>query len=134
MSDVVAKPPPKRACDACRVRKVRCSGERPCAGCLNINVDCTFVTTQSAKRGPRNLRAKTIQQIQQASRRAGEDVQTYDSDEGTGGSVIGIDGGNELGVEVSPLEIPLPPMIATPPVENPPLYRLEVNCRLEGLG
>ncbi|KND92748.1 hypothetical protein TOPH_02782 [Tolypocladium ophioglossoides CBS 100239] len=31
-----------RACDACRVRKVRCSGDRPCAQCAHLSLACAF--------------------------------------------------------------------------------------------
>ncbi|KAL2133059.1 hypothetical protein VTI74DRAFT_2963 [Chaetomium olivicolor] len=31
-----------RACNACRVRKVRCSGEEPCAQCAHLNLACVF--------------------------------------------------------------------------------------------
>ncbi|KAK3327989.1 NADP-dependent oxidoreductase domain-containing protein [Cercophora scortea] len=44
-----------RSCDACRIRKVKCT----------VGIDCTFNKTQSA-RGPRTLRARTLQQIQEA--------------------------------------------------------------------
>lgn len=67
MSDVSSKVPTKRACDACKVRKVRCyvanESTASCAGCLAINTPCTFNTQQGVRRGPRKLREKTILQI-----------------------------------------------------------------------
>jgi hypothetical protein len=51
-----------RACDGCKIRKVRCTEEPPCARCSSIGIACTFNKRQ-ATRGPRSLRAKTLQQI-----------------------------------------------------------------------
>ncbi|CCH60205.1 hypothetical protein TBLA_0C04050 [Henningerozyma blattae CBS 6284] len=31
-----------KACDNCRRRKIKCSGERPCAGCKTYNCECIF--------------------------------------------------------------------------------------------
>lgn len=52
----------KRACDACKIRKVKCSETSPCRGCVASGIECTFKRLQ-ATRGPRSLRAKTIQKI-----------------------------------------------------------------------
>lgn len=52
----------KRACDPCKVRKIKCSGVPPCNGCLSANVDCTFNKAQ-ATRGPKHLRARTFERI-----------------------------------------------------------------------
>ncbi|KAK3685684.1 fungal-specific transcription factor [Podospora appendiculata] len=54
-----------RSCDACKIRKVKCSEAPPCTRCVAVGLDCTFNKTQSA-RGPRTLRARTLQQIQEA--------------------------------------------------------------------
>ncbi|KAK0745640.1 hypothetical protein B0T18DRAFT_326731 [Schizothecium vesticola] len=54
-----------RSCDACKIRKVRCTEGLPCERCTAIGIECTFNKTQST-RGPRSLRAKTIQQIREA--------------------------------------------------------------------
>lgn len=51
-----------RACDACKVRKVRCSEVPPCTRCASIGIACTFNKRQ-ATRGPRSLRAKTLAEI-----------------------------------------------------------------------
>ncbi|CAP61579.1 uncharacterized protein PODANS_4_1830 [Podospora anserina S mat+] len=56
-----------RSCDACKIRKVKCTETAPCQRCLTAGLDCTFNKTQST-RGPRNLRTKTLQQIQNATR------------------------------------------------------------------
>ncbi|OLN88505.1 putative sucrose utilization protein SUC1-like protein 1 [Colletotrichum chlorophyti] len=55
----------KRACDACKIRKIKCTEVPPCDGCVAIGTACTF-NKVPATRGPRNLRAKTIRQIAQA--------------------------------------------------------------------
>lgn len=52
-----------RACDGCKIRKVRCTEEPPCTRCSSIGIACTFNKRQ-ATRGPRSLRAKTLQEIQ----------------------------------------------------------------------
>ncbi|KAI1864505.1 uncharacterized protein JN550_008792 [Neoarthrinium moseri] len=55
----------KRACDACKIRKVKCSETSPCRGCVASGITCTFKSVQ-ATRGPRSLRAKTIEKISAA--------------------------------------------------------------------
>ncbi|KAK1464341.1 fungal specific transcription factor [Colletotrichum melonis] len=57
----------KRACDACKIRKIKCTEVPPCDGCVAIGTSCTF-NKVPATRGPRNLRAKTIRQIAQAQK------------------------------------------------------------------
>ncbi|KAF6814253.1 fungal specific transcription factor [Colletotrichum sojae] len=57
----------KRACDACKIRKIKCTELPPCDGCVAIGTACTF-NKVPATRGPRNLRAKTIRQIAQAQK------------------------------------------------------------------
>ena len=52
-----------RACDSCKVRKIRCTEVAPCAACKKSGIECTFRATQ-AQRGPRGLRPVTIQRIQ----------------------------------------------------------------------
>ncbi|KAK7422924.1 Voltage-gated potassium channel subunit beta-2 [Neonectria magnoliae] len=51
------------ACDSCKVRKIRCSEIPPCNGCVASGIECTFNRLQ-ATRGPRGLRARTIDKIQ----------------------------------------------------------------------
>lgn len=58
----------KQACDACKLRKVKCiynestaSSElshQPCQRCLRLTIDCTFSLPQKC-RGPRRLRRDT---------------------------------------------------------------------------
>lgn len=74
-----------RACDACKIRKVRCSEQPPCARCASIGIECTFNKRQ-ATRGPRSLRAKTLQEIRhiQESQGQGQGSSRY---HGRGGSI-----------------------------------------------
>lgn len=55
----------RRACDACKIRKVKCSETSPCDGCRNANIPCTWLR-QSQPRGPRRLRDATLQEIRKA--------------------------------------------------------------------
>ena len=52
----------KRACDGCKIRKVRCSGSVPCEGCQNAGIACTWLKHPTV-RGPRSLRKTTLQEI-----------------------------------------------------------------------
>jgi Fungal specific transcription factor domain/Fungal Zn(2)-Cys(6) binuclear cluster domain len=54
----------KRACDGCKVRKVRCdiSEVSPCTGCVAAGIACTTLKPPAA-RGPRRLRRSTLQEI-----------------------------------------------------------------------
>ncbi|POS74901.1 fungal specific transcription factor [Diaporthe helianthi] len=69
MSAVPRRKIGSRACDGCKIRKVRCTEEPPCARCLSIGIACTFNKRQ-ATRGPRSLRQKTLQQIQNSQKLA----------------------------------------------------------------
>jgi hypothetical protein len=40
-------PPPRTACLRCRGKKSRCSGQRPCGGCSNNGLECTWDETES---------------------------------------------------------------------------------------
>src|SRR5437764_1289462 len=57
-SDAETPPPIKRkrltqACDACRKKKVKCSGEKPsCNNCTRLGLHCTYLPS-TRKRGPR---------------------------------------------------------------------------------
>ena len=51
-----------RACDACKVRKIRCSGTSPCARCTSSGIACTFNSSHGT-RGPKKLRSSTIDKI-----------------------------------------------------------------------
>lgn len=48
----------RQACDACRTRKIRCDGAKPCANCLHVNhCDCTYLAVPK-KTGPKGKRKK----------------------------------------------------------------------------
>ncbi|KAM0440046.1 hypothetical protein ACHAPT_001149 [Fusarium lateritium] len=57
----------RRACDSCKVRKIRCSETPPCTACAASGIECTFNRLQ-ATRGPRGLRAKTLVKIERRRR------------------------------------------------------------------
>lgn len=54
-----------RSCDGCKIRKVKCTELPPCDRCRAVGIECTFNKTPSV-RGPRSLRAKTLEQIREA--------------------------------------------------------------------
>ncbi|KAK4215491.1 major facilitator superfamily domain-containing protein [Rhypophila decipiens] len=54
-----------RSCDGCKIRKVKCTEQPPCERCRAVGIECTFNKTP-AVRGPRSLRAKTLEQIRKA--------------------------------------------------------------------
>lgn len=56
-----------RACDACSLRKVRCTGSLPCSNCSNTGFKCSFAKTpkKSGPKGPRHAtRARVSAQLQ----------------------------------------------------------------------
>ncbi|KAE8371043.1 fungal-specific transcription factor domain-containing protein [Aspergillus bertholletiae] len=55
----------KRACDGCKIRKIRCGGGQPCRSCIKAKIKCTYVRVQQC-RGPRRLRSTTQFLIEQA--------------------------------------------------------------------
>lgn len=55
----------RRACDACKIRKVKCSETTPCDGCKQAKIPCTWLK-QAQPRGPRRLRDATLQEIRKA--------------------------------------------------------------------
>ncbi|KAL4737663.1 fungal-specific transcription factor domain-containing protein [Aspergillus similis] len=57
----------KKACDGCKVRKVRCGGGNPCTPCLNARIQCTYKRMHQT-RGPQRLRAATRHLIEQTQR------------------------------------------------------------------
>lgn len=52
-----------RACDQCKLRKVRCDMTRPCAGCSSKGFDCTYDKARK-KRGPSGKRIAEIRRQQ----------------------------------------------------------------------
>ena len=57
----------KRACDGCKVRKIKCSEIAPCEGCIQAGIACTFIKNPRS-RGPRRLRKSTLEEIEQTQR------------------------------------------------------------------
>ncbi|CAG7562118.1 unnamed protein product [Fusarium equiseti] len=53
----------RRACDSCKVRKIRCSETPPCTACEASGIECTFKREQGT-RGPRGLRPRTLDKIE----------------------------------------------------------------------
>jgi Fungal Zn(2)-Cys(6) binuclear cluster domain len=47
----------RRACDSCRVRKIRCDGGPRCSRCSKLSLDCTFLHTRR-KKWPRREHAQ----------------------------------------------------------------------------
>ncbi|KAE8154350.1 fungal-specific transcription factor domain-containing protein [Aspergillus avenaceus] len=58
----------KRACDGCKIRKIRCGGGQPCRSCTKASIKCTYMRIQQS-RGPRHLRSSTKYLIEQAQSR-----------------------------------------------------------------
>jgi hypothetical protein len=52
----------RRVCDACAVRRVRCDGQAPCAGCMNASLDCTRLR-QRHKSGPKGIKRRTLEKL-----------------------------------------------------------------------
>ena len=50
-----------RACDACRLRKVKCSGDQPCAQCSHLSLTCHFAPAPP-KRKP-GVRGRLVAQL-----------------------------------------------------------------------
>ncbi|GIJ83323.1 hypothetical protein Asppvi_002142 [Aspergillus pseudoviridinutans] len=57
----------KRACDGCKIRKIRCGGGQPCQACTNSRIKCTYIRVQQP-RGPQRLRSTTKYLIEQTQR------------------------------------------------------------------
>ena len=58
----------RQACDACKIRKIKCSELPPCEGCIAAGIPCTK-KNKPGTRGPRSLRPKTIREIAQRQQR-----------------------------------------------------------------
>ncbi|KAK2764450.1 hypothetical protein FQN54_009144 [Arachnomyces sp. PD_36] len=60
----------KRACDGCKIRKIKCGGNQPCRACIHTGIACTYVKTPLA-RGRQRMRVSTRQIIEQTQRQHG---------------------------------------------------------------
>lgn len=58
-----------RACDGCRVRKVRCNGNQPCSQCAHLNLACKFAPPP-AKRKP-GVRGRLVAQLRNSQAQDG---------------------------------------------------------------
>ncbi|KAK9553173.1 hypothetical protein V6Z79_006588 [Aspergillus fumigatus] len=63
-ANAVKKTPVRRACDNCRLRKIKCSLSQPCRACSQMGFECLFLQPQK-KRGPTGNRVSQIRQQQQ---------------------------------------------------------------------
>lgn len=81
----------RRACDPCKVRKIKCSEIAPCNGCISAGLECTFNKVQ-ATRGPKNLRARTIERIARTQRgqKLKPDNASADPDDDDLGMLLGL--------------------------------------------
>ncbi|KAM5341221.1 hypothetical protein ACJ41O_015330 [Fusarium nematophilum] len=55
-----------RACDPCRVRKVKCNGANPCSQCGHLNLSCVYSTAPS-KRKP-GVRGRLVAQLREGTK------------------------------------------------------------------
>lgn len=53
-----------RACDACSLRKVRCTGQQPCPNCARTGLQCSFAK-RARKPGPKGPRGSTWARLNQ---------------------------------------------------------------------
>ncbi|KAK4112867.1 hypothetical protein N656DRAFT_731328 [Canariomyces notabilis] len=61
-----------RACDACRVRKIRCDRESPCAHCVQSKIECTQSKTRQREKRTRVLLSRQYEnKIDSIDRRLG---------------------------------------------------------------
>ncbi|KAF2007079.1 hypothetical protein P154DRAFT_481047 [Amniculicola lignicola CBS 123094] len=77
--------PTQQACEACRRRKIKCSGAPPCNGCLAANLPCNFANA-GTKRGGNRARATVLNEL-----RGGRD----DAEIGSSGVARDVRMGNE---------------------------------------
>ncbi|KAI4099853.1 MAG: hypothetical protein LQ339_005768 [Xanthoria mediterranea] len=68
----------KRACDACHRRKVRCTGQQPCANCSQAGLACTYDAIPQ-KKGPKGSRAKVISELRLKEHQKKADHRRQDS-------------------------------------------------------
>ncbi|KAF3935314.1 hypothetical protein ABW19_dt0206842 [Dactylella cylindrospora] len=66
---------PKRACDGCSIRKIRCEGVQPCRACSRAGISCTFLKALR-KGGPRKPTARTIEAIKRTQEEYNQDLES----------------------------------------------------------
>ena len=88
-----------KACDGCRVRKVRCGGEHPCRQCEHLSITCVFSRTASKRRAPvRGRLVAQLRDISNGSNTAAEDPAASPVTPATGASDSTIDHRDSCGV------------------------------------
>ncbi|CAM1502602.1 Fc.00g073780.m01.CDS01 [Cosmosporella sp. VM-42] len=50
-----------RACDGCRIRKVKCDGSNPCSQCAHFNISCVVSTPAAKRKNP--IRGRLVAQL-----------------------------------------------------------------------
>ncbi|KAF7719092.1 Fungal Zn(2)-Cys(6) binuclear cluster domain-containing protein [Penicillium ucsense] len=122
----------KWACDACKLRKVKCSSESPCQGCISARIPCTF-NKRPLARGPRSLRAKTIHRInasqQQHELRREENTNTESSNVDEGQANHPTSGRISSTPSPSHTEIPSS-TTSDPPASTPERHTSNEPCRV----
>ncbi|KAL7940007.1 hypothetical protein V8C42DRAFT_338875 [Trichoderma barbatum] len=61
----------KRACDACRLRKVKCNGRQPCQHCDHFNVCCIFSPRKGNRMTP--VRGRLVAQLRGGRKKTAND-------------------------------------------------------------
>ena len=59
VSPPTAKSAPRRACDCCRKRKVKCDAQEPCGPCKKASIRCAYLQPPK-KKGPKGLRSARV--------------------------------------------------------------------------
>lgn len=67
----------RRACDACRRRKVKCDGRKPCRHCGQASLICTFMAVPK-KKGPKGNQARVLSEIREAQLQEVSEARLHD--------------------------------------------------------
>ncbi|KAF9883382.1 hypothetical protein FE257_003549 [Aspergillus nanangensis] len=94
----------KRACDGCKIRKIKCAGGQPCQACTNARIKCTYIRVQQP-RGPQRLRSTTKYLIDQTQRQQDDVASSTASLGGTTGGTLPEDSRLPTNILASPLYI-----------------------------
>lgn len=57
-----------QACDACKLRKVKCNGQQKCQQCTHLDLQCIYTATKQARRPPQ--RGRIIAQYRESTHRS----------------------------------------------------------------
>ncbi|KAH8705384.1 hypothetical protein BGW36DRAFT_367450 [Talaromyces proteolyticus] len=69
---------PRRACDNCRRRKIRCNRNQPCAKCEEIQLVCQYNDT-ARRKGPKGRTAPVLTELLATGTSDGSGMHNYDS-------------------------------------------------------